>query len=325
MDRNKVKYGLKNVHYAVATIGQDGSASYGPVKAWPGAVNLSLDAQGNTTKFRADNVNYWIGQSNNGYEGDLETAMIPDDFRIDVLGDVRDANGVLVENVEAPTKVFALLFEFAGDQHATRRVSYNCTASRPSITGQTTEEEITPQTETVTITSSSIYNADLGINVAQGKATPNEAPYEDWYKAVYQPTNTPLVAPVEVTAEAQSVEMFDVPVSDIQSSDVKVENGAITGTLKYLPIGNPISNHWGAGNFLALKFNAADWTGYTSVKVGFEPSQGSGLVEIKDDPDKNSVGKVTNPSTQVFKVVATDGTHTRTDIYNLSGLTLLNA
>lgn len=324
-DTNKVKYGLKNVHYAVATIAQDGSATYGAVKAWPGAVNLSLDAQGGTTKFRADNINYWIGQSNNGYEGDLETAKIPDEFRIDVLGDIRDANGVLVENVEAPTVAFALLFEFAGDAHATRRVMYNCSATRPSIAGQTTDEEISPQTETVTITTSSVFNSALGKNIAQGKATPNEAPYEGWYNAVYQATNTPLIAAVTPAAESQSTDMFGVSVSDIQGSDVKVEGGSIVGTLKYLPLGNAITDHWGAGNFLALKYNAEDWTGYTSVKVGLEPSMGSGLVEIKDDVDKNGVGKVTNKNSQVLKIVATDGTYTRVDTYSLSGLTLLNA
>lgn len=191
---NKVKYGLKNVHYAVATIASDGSATYGTVKAWPGAVNMSFDAQGGTTKFRADNVNYWIGQSNNGYEGDLECALIPEDFRKDVLGDIEDDNGVLVEDVDAKTIPFALMFQFEGDDKSTRHVLYNCTATRPSVSGATTDEEIEPQTETVTITTGSVYFAsfDGGKNIAKARCLEGDSEYSTFFSAVYTPvTPTP--------------------------------------------------------------------------------------------------------------------------------------
>lgn len=77
---------------------------------------------------------------------------------------------------------------------------------------------------------------------------------------------------------------------------------------------------WGAGNFVTLKFSASDWSDYTSVKVGLSPSVSSGLVEVLNDPDKNGVFKVTNKDNQVFKVVATDGTYTRTETYSLADL-----
>jgi len=186
---NKVKYGLKNVFFAVAHIDElTNTATYDAPKPWKGGVSLELDAEGEASKFRADNIDYWVGQSNNGYSGDLETALVPESFRLDVLGDKMDANGVIVENAGAPTVHFALLFQFEGDEKATRHVLYNCTASRPSVSGSTTEEEIEPQTETVTITAVSIYNAALDMDVTRGRILQGEAQYSTWFDAVYQPS-----------------------------------------------------------------------------------------------------------------------------------------
>ena len=99
-----------------------------------------------------------------------------------------------------------------------------------------------------------------------------------------------------------------------------MSGGKITGTLKYLDSG-AIVDVWGAGNFMALKFSDVDEAA-TSVKVGMDPSQSSGLVELLGDPDMNGVFKVTDKDTQVFKVVTTDGTHTKTQTFDLSDLTV---
>ena len=191
---NKVKYGLKNVYYAVATIdAATNTATYAAPVAWPGAVNLSLDAEGETTKFRADNIDYWIGQSNNGYSGDFESALIPDSFRKNVLGDIEDANGVLAADAGAKTVNFALLFQFEGDANATRHVLYNCSATRPSVSGATTEEEIEPQTETLELTAVSIHNASLDKDLVKARCNEGDTPYSTWFSAVYQPTSTPII------------------------------------------------------------------------------------------------------------------------------------
>lgn len=185
---NKVKYGLKNVHYAVATIAADNTATYGEPVAWPGAVNLSLDAEGEQTKFRADNVDYWVGVSNNGYSGDFESALIPDSFKTDVLGYIKDTNGTMIENAGAPTQPFALMFQFEGDAHATRHVLYNCTATRPSVSGATTEEEIEPQTETLSLTAVAIHDATLDLDITKASCGVDDPAYGTWFDSVYDPT-----------------------------------------------------------------------------------------------------------------------------------------
>lgn len=185
---NKIKYGIKNAYYAVATIAADGSATYDTPVRLPGAVSLSLDAQGDSTPFYADNVVYYTGIANSGYEGDLELALLPDSFYTDVLGYVNDAKGVLIEDAGAEPVHFALLVQFEGDKKATRHVFYNCTAERPESGSQTKEASVTPQTETVSITATSVYSAALEADVVKAKTTVDSdaTTYSGWFDAVYQ-------------------------------------------------------------------------------------------------------------------------------------------
>lgn len=187
---NKIKYGLKNVYYAVATIAADGSATYETPVAFPGAVSLSLDPQGENTPFYADNIVYWVGASNTGYEGDLEIARVIDSFKTDVLGYKTGGNGLLYEDANANAVHFALLFQFEGDEKATRHVMYNCTATRPSAAGSTKEETVEPQTETVTITATSIYVAALDTDIVKSEtiASTTDAVYNAFFESVTIPT-----------------------------------------------------------------------------------------------------------------------------------------
>ena len=187
--KNKVKFGIKNVHYAVATIADDGSATYSAPKALPGAVSLSLDPQGESEPFYADNIVYYTSSANSGYEGDLELALVSDDFRKDVLGEAEDTNGIQYEDADAGTVNFALMFQFEGDKHATRHVLYNCTATRPAVGSTTKTDSTEPQTETMTITATSVYNATLQKNIVKAKCTPDQSTqYSAWNTTVYQPT-----------------------------------------------------------------------------------------------------------------------------------------
>ena len=182
---NKIKYGLKNVHAAIQTE-TEGVYTYAAPTAIPGAVSLSLEAQGEAEPFYADDCEYYVSAGNNGYSGDLEIALIPEWFRTDVLQETKDSNGVLVETSDGKEAVkFALLFEFAGDVKATRHVMYNCTVARPAVGSQTKEENIEPQTESLTITSKPRTDGLVKSKTGDTTAT---ATYEGWYNEVYVPT-----------------------------------------------------------------------------------------------------------------------------------------
>ena len=107
---NKVKYGLKNVYYAVAHIATNGTATYDTPIAWPGAVNLSLDPEGETSKFYADNIAYAQFAANAGYSGSFESALIPETFKTNVLGDMV-ASGFTSEEIQRQLKVDAEYIE----------------------------------------------------------------------------------------------------------------------------------------------------------------------------------------------------------------------
>ena len=179
---NKVKYNLKNVHAAKLTETKSAegviSYTYSTPQAVPGAVSISLSAEGDTSPFYADGIVYFRTTSNNGYSGDLELALIPEWFRTEILGETLDEKGVK----------FALLFEFDGDVNAIRHVLYNCSASRPSIESQTKEETIEPGTETLTLTADPRPD---GLVKARTGDTTDDTTYAGWYSAVYEVTEAP--------------------------------------------------------------------------------------------------------------------------------------
>lgn len=183
---NKVKYNLKNVHAAkmTETVTDGVSAfTYATPKAIPGAVSISLDAEGESSPFYADGIVYFRTVTNNGYSGDLEIALIPEWFRTEILQKTLDSKGVLMESSGVGESVkFALLFEFDGDVNDIRHVLYNCTASRPSIESETKEDTIEPGTETLSITADPRSD---GLVKARTGDTTDAAAYANWYKEVY--------------------------------------------------------------------------------------------------------------------------------------------
>ena len=91
---------------------------------------------------------------------------------------------MLTENANNTFERFALLFEFTGDQKAIRHVLYCCSASRPSLEGETKEDEKEVQTETLSLIASALAN---GFVKAKTSAATSKDIYNKWYDEVYLP------------------------------------------------------------------------------------------------------------------------------------------
>ena len=187
MSANKVQFNLKKVHYAIltTTVGTGGviTNTFGTPVHVPGAVSLSLEARGEVTPFYADGITYYQSIANNGYEGDLEMAKIPDAMLKDVWGlTAGTTSKVLTENAAVEPKPFALLFQIDGDADEEYYVVYNCMGTRPAISSETNTDTKEPKTQTSSITASALSDGKF---MARTTADSPSATKSGWFSSVF--------------------------------------------------------------------------------------------------------------------------------------------
>ena len=190
MAENKVRFGLKNVHYAILTEGSSNVWST-PV-AVPGAVSLDLEANVASEDFYADNVAYYRTFANNGYTGTLEMAKISEAMLSAIWGITADGSGVIREKTGVEPKPFALLFEIDGDADKELNVLYRCLPStKPTAGSQTTEDTATPVTQSFDFSALPLVTgatAQQGLIKARTGSATSTATKEAWFTAVNVPT-----------------------------------------------------------------------------------------------------------------------------------------
>lgn len=189
---NKVKFGLKNVYYALATetVGTSGTVTtYGTPAQFPGAVNMSVSASSDdNTIFRADDSDYYIvSGSSQGFDGTFECAYIPEAFETDVLGMTKDTNGVVCDLDSKTIKYVALLFEINGDESARRYMIPKVLFSNPGIEAETTGTDGN-QPKTATLNFMASPRPDDGLARIHTGDTTATATYEGWFSTVYTPS-----------------------------------------------------------------------------------------------------------------------------------------
>lgn len=152
MDKNKVRFGLKNVHVGTYTDDGEGNVTLGAPYKQKGAVSLSLDPETAESTFWADNMKYFVQEQNNGYTGELEMAKFDDTFRTNFLNYVAMTGGGIGEIKTKKNAQVYIMFEIEGDVQSRRTILYNVTLGSISSSHGTTEDEIEPGTETLPIT-----------------------------------------------------------------------------------------------------------------------------------------------------------------------------
>ncbi|TDX52139.1 major tail protein [Orenia marismortui] len=166
-----------------------GTTGWGTPEHIPGVVGFSTSPEGDTTEFYADNTKYFTYTTNNGYTGDLEQALIPRDVLAEMLGQVIDNNGMLVESANDNSKEFALMFQVQGDKKNRRLVYYRCQADRPSEDNNTSESSVTPTTDTLNLTMLPTEDDNKYVKGTLELAddNSNQAAYDGFFDAVLLP------------------------------------------------------------------------------------------------------------------------------------------
>ena len=185
----KIRYGIKNLKYAIGYPDTSGAMTYGSYVDMKGAKSMSLSQVGETVTEYADNIEWFIAALNSGYDGSVVLEEVPESFLTDVLGYVKDSNGVVFEDADVQPKEFALAGEFtnAGDPTVTgkRFCFFRCIASRPNMEGQTKEAGITVAHDTLNIRAM----ARISDGMVKATADSNATGYNNWFNAVVVKTS----------------------------------------------------------------------------------------------------------------------------------------
>ena len=197
MTANKVTYGLSNVHvWPIVSTSDAGVPTFGTIIKMPGATEISLDAEGSSDPFYADDGVYYQGTANNGYSGGVTLADLPAAFLTEVMRETVDANGARIENSDVEPREFAMAFEFKGDANKRRHLFYRCKATRPSVASSTREDSITPNTEELNFTAM----PRLDNSNVKARCEETDDAYAEWYGTTpYEPNTTYTYTEVEAT------------------------------------------------------------------------------------------------------------------------------
>lgn len=170
---NKIVFGISNLHFGRFTVNADKSVTMGEPYHLPGAVRLALDAQTDESKTHADNIVYWSCYSDSGYDGEIESALITDYFKLTFLG-YKQLNDGGIGNVGAPVPQVYMMFESDGDENKRRGIIYGIDLGGISNELATEEGTKDPATSTMPFTA----YGDPGTKILRANYSPGDGRYD---------------------------------------------------------------------------------------------------------------------------------------------------
>ncbi|MGP1567934.1 MAG: major tail protein [Peptoanaerobacter stomatis] len=147
-NKNKVEFGLKNVHIAT----EKTPGTWNVPKAIPGAVSFTPDVESDGLEFYADDSVYYSEETESLVKGEMEMALFPDWFLGDVLGYKKTSDGGTAQILGAKKKKFILIFEGDGDKNKNRYMYLNCGAGALKEDFKTNEKGKTIKVQKISIT-----------------------------------------------------------------------------------------------------------------------------------------------------------------------------
>lgn len=165
-----------------------------------------------------------------------------------------------------------------------------------------------------------MYKAEGG---QQGDLTNDSQTIAGMVKAINKAKANNLSA-LTLTEPPTELDFWGISCEECQD-DIVFSGNEITGKLfEMTDESKTIVADKGPGYYICIKFTNID-SDATKVMVGIEPSMGSGMQDLTNDPDKAGIFKVTYKDSQVIKVVQSNAGHKLTQCFSLSGLELVPA
>ncbi len=185
-DTNKVEFGISNLYIGTYT-DTNGTVTLGTPYHQKGAVNLSLEPDGDDNDFYADNVKYWSGFSDNGFTGEIEVAKFDLEAKKQFFGYVQTTGGGFGAVKGASRPQVYVMFQTEGDAQARRVILYNVSLGQINREFATIEDSKEPATETCDIT----VTGDNGTGLTLVSYLPGDSAYSSMFTTPPAPAIQP--------------------------------------------------------------------------------------------------------------------------------------